>query len=152
ELDEKTKSCEGKVDVKLVPLRSQFDEVRLDAAQMSIADVRTGNRKLDYHLTGETLFVDLGKAYGLNNTLNLTVDYKFSSPQKGLYFIVPDSGYPKLQRLVWSNGEAEENHFWFPCYDYPNDMSTSEMIVTVNENWTAISNGKLLDVKHDAKH
>jgi aminopeptidase N len=26
------------------------------------------------------------------------------------------------------------------------------MIVTVDENWTAISNGKLLDVKHDAKN
>ncbi|HEV8539437.1 MAG TPA: M1 family aminopeptidase, partial [Bacteroidota bacterium] len=126
-----------------------FDEVRFDAADMKITDARLDGKRLEYHHTGETLAVTLDKMYGLSDTLNFTVAYDLSSPQKGLYFIIPDSGYPKQQRLVWSNGETEENHFWFPCYDFPNEMSTSEMIVTVNENWTAISNGKLIDVKRD---
>ncbi|MBI1805537.1 MAG: HEAT repeat domain-containing protein, partial [Ignavibacteria bacterium] len=58
---------------------------------------------------------------------------------------------PNKQWQVWSQGEAEDNHYWFPCYDYPNDMATSEMIVTVNDNFTAISNGKLIEVKKDSK-
>jgi len=151
EIDEKTKTCVGSVSMKFVPLRPQFDVVRIDAAQMSITDVRMGNQRLEYHHDAETLSVALGKVYGLEDTLNLTISYNISSPQKGLYFIVPDSGYVKQQRLLWTNGEPEESHFWFPCYDYPNDMATTEMIATVTEKWTAISNGKLLEVKHDAK-
>ena len=151
EIDEKEKSCVGEAGIKLVPLQPQFDILRLDAAQMSISEVRMGSKRLEYHHTGDTLFVALDKVYGLRDTLDMTVAYSVSSPQKGLYFIAPDSGYPKQQRQVWSNGETEENHFWFPCYDYPNDMSTSEMIVAVNENWTAISNGKLLEVKRDPR-
>ena len=151
DIDDKAKSCEGEATITFVPLRSQFDVVQFDAAQMTINDVRMNNQRLEYHHQGETLSVNLGKVYGLADTLSVTIRYILSSPQKGLYFIVPDSGYPKQQRLLWSNGEPEENHSWFPCYDYPNDMATSEMIVTVNEDWTAISNGKLMSVKHDAK-
>src|SRR5258707_3758639 len=151
EIDEKAKTCSGEVSIRLVPVRPQFDTVRLGSAQMSISEVRLGTSRLEHHLAGETLYVALGKSYTMRDTLNLTVAYNLTNPQKGLYFIEPDSGYPKQQRLLWSNGEAEESHFWFPCYDYPNDMSTSEMIVTVNEKWKAISNGKLLEEKHEAK-
>ena len=59
-----------------------------------------------------------------------------------------------LERIggVWSQGEAEDNHFWFPCYDYPNDMSTSEMVVTVNDRFTAISNGRLVAIEGEDFH
>ncbi len=151
EIDEKAKTCKGDASIKLVPLRSQFTQVRLDAAEMMISKVLVDGKLVDHHEAGETLFVDLGNMYGLRDTLNLTVAYAVSSPKQGLYFIKPDSGYPKKQWQVWSNGEAVENHFWFPCYDFPNDKATSEMIVTVNENWTAISNGRLIDVRRDPK-
>ena len=151
DIDDKAKSCEGEATITFVPLRPQFDAVQFDAAQMTVRNVRMSDQRLEFHHVGESLFVSLGKAYGLNDTLRVTVVYDIKSPQKGLYFIDPDSGYAQQQRLLWSNGEPEENHFWFPCYDYPNDMATSEMIVTVNENWTAISNGKLMGVKQDAK-
>src|SRR5205807_1399889 len=36
--------------------------------------------------------------------------------------------------------------YWFPCYDSPNDKSTSEVLITVEEGFLAISNGKLLSV------
>ena len=149
EINEKEKTCEGDVSITFVPLRAQFDQLRLDAAEMKITHARLESKKLNYELRGESLFVDLDKVYGLDDTLTLTVSYAISSPRKGLFFIRPDSGYPNKQWQVWSNGESEDNHYFFPCYDFPNDKATSEMIVTVNEKWTAISNGKLLEVKRD---
>jgi aminopeptidase N len=151
-VDLKEKSCTGSATITLVPLRTQLDTVMLDAAELSIGQVTVGRKVLDFRLAGETLFVGLDKPYGLHDTLNLTVAYSVSNPKKGLYFITPDSGYPLRQRQVWSQGEAEDNHFWFPCYDFPNDKATSEMIVTVDDRYTAISNGKLLEVKRDEKH
>jgi aminopeptidase N len=150
-LDEKTKTCVGEVNIKLIPLRPQFDLVRLDAADMTIKRVMLGNLPMDFQHTGETLSVNLNKMYGLHDTVNLTVAYSVASPKKGLYFMTPDSGYAKKQWQIWSNGETEENHFWFPCYDFPNDRATSEMVATVRDNWTVVSNGKLLEVTRDAK-
>jgi len=150
-IDEKAKKCEGDVSIRLIPLRPIFDEVELDAAEMQISKVNLGLKQLNFTHEGETLVVALDKPYGLTDTLNLTISYSVTSPKKGLYFVTPDSGYPNKQYQAWTQGEAEDNHYWFPCYDFPNDFATSEMIVTVNDRFTTISNGKLLDMKKNAK-
>ena len=45
---------------------------------------------------------------------------------------------------AWTQGEDEDSRYWFPCYDYPNNRRTSEVIATVPENFTAVSNGALI--------
>lgn len=151
DIDEKTKVCRGDVSISFVPLRSSFAFVDFDAAEMAIDRVQLNGQSVEFKHHGDTLTIDLGKEYGLRDTLSVNIHYVVTSPKQGLYFVRPDSGYAKKQWQIYSNGETTENHHWFPCYDFPNDMATSEMIVTVNENWTAISNGKLIDVKKDAK-
>ena len=32
---------------------------------------------------------------------------------------------------VWSQGQDEDSRFWFPCFDYPNEKQTTEVIATV---------------------
>ncbi|MCH9032418.1 MAG: HEAT repeat domain-containing protein, partial [candidate division Zixibacteria bacterium] len=46
---------------------------------------------------------------------------------------------------LWSQGETHESRHWFPCWDFPNDRQTSEMIVTIPDHMIAISNGELVD-------
>ncbi len=151
EIDEKAKTCAGTAAITLTPLRTQFDAVLLDAAEMNIATVTLRGKQLEFTHPGDTLAVTLDKAYGLSDTLTLEVAYAVHSPRKGLYFVQPDSGYPLKQWQVWSQGEQEDNHYWFPCYDFPNDKATSEMIATVREPLVAVSNGRLVDTKHDAR-
>jgi len=146
-VDELAKSCEGEVSVKLIPLRPQFSEIVLDAANMVIKSTRLGMKTVNFTHRNDSLFVGLDNSYGLDDTLTLTVSYAVTSPEKGMYFIEPDSGYPAKPIQVWTQGEAEDNHYWFPCYDSPNDMASSEMIVTVNDRFTAVSNGKLISVR-----
>ena len=45
---------------------------------------------------------------------------------------------------AWTQGEDEDSRYWFPCYDYPNSRPTSEVIATVPEKFTAVSNGALI--------
>ncbi|MBI4546363.1 MAG: HEAT repeat domain-containing protein [Ignavibacteriae bacterium] len=151
EIDEKAKTCTGDVIIKFLPLRPEFEMLQLDAAKMSISTVKMRNKTLEFFHVGETLTVAMDKPYSFLDTLDVVVSYSVTSPKKGLYFIQPDSGYPDKQWQVWSQGESEDNHHWFPCYDSPNDMATSEMVVTVKDNFTAISNGKLLGVKRHPK-
>ncbi len=150
-IDPARKFCSGTATIDLVPLRPALEELRLDAAELNIKSVALGHKELSFHSVAESLIVDLDKPYGLNDTLAISVSYSVASPRKGLYFTAPDSGYPGKQLQAWTQGEPDDNHFWFPCYDFPNDKATSEVIVTVRDSFTVISNGRLVDVARDSK-
>lgn len=147
----KAKTLKGNLTVTLVPLRSELSSVLLDAAAMEIREVKKGKTPLRFTHTGDSLLIALDRPYGFRDTLRLTISYSVTSPPKGLYFVEADSSYPERDWCVWTQGEAEDNHYWFPCYDFPNDRATSEMICTVEDPYTAISNGRLLSVEKDAK-
>ena len=147
-----TSTCDGEVSIKFVPLRPNLNEIVLDAGEMIIKSARLEMKAVNFEHRNDSLIVDLENIYGLDDTLTLTVMYGVKSPRKGMYFIKSDSGYSKQRNQVWTQGEAEDNHFWFPCYDFPNDMATSEMIVTVNDKYTAISNGKLINYKKNPQN
>src|ERR1039458_9381335 len=53
-------------------------------------------------------------------------------------------------RQIWSQGEPENNHFWFPSFDHPNDFVTTEVIATVQDPLQVISNGHLVEKKRHA--
>ncbi|HET9529910.1 MAG TPA: M1 family aminopeptidase, partial [Blastocatellia bacterium] len=80
--------------------------------------------------------------------VTIAISYS-ATPRKGLTFITPNESDPKRPYQIWSQGESETNHYWFPCYDYPNDKATSEMIATVDEKFQVISNGTLASVRPD---
>lgn len=82
-----------------------------------------------------------------DDTVTIRVQYS-CRPSKGLFFIQPDVSYPDNPRQIWTQGQAENNRHWFPCYDYPNDKATSEVRMTVDSTLTTISNGLLLS--HEA--
>ena len=147
--DVKGKTCKGEASIRLVPLRPNLDEIDLDAAELAISRVLLDDSRLEFNQSGDTLAVALGRPYGIRDTLTLGITYSVASPKRGLYFIQPDSGYPNSQWQAWSQGEQEDNHYWFPCYDHPNDLATSEVIATVDDNFTAVSNGKLVSVHLD---
>jgi aminopeptidase N len=153
-LDERQKTVDGKVTTKFAPLRSNLNEFVLDAAEMKIKRVYLPDgRELRFYFDtlAQKLKIYLDRSYSFKDTLSVIVEYFVSNPRKGLYFIQPDSAYPDKPYQIWSQGEPEDNHYWFPCYDFPNDKATSELIATVKKNFVVISNGKLLSVSDDAK-
>ena len=150
-VDEVRERIEGTVGMTVVPLKPLLGlDVDADAASMTIGSVRlrkAGGETLvlGHRLRGESLTITLPQVMTPADTLSLLIAYA-CTPRNGLHFIRPDSLYPDLPAQVWSQGEMQDNHFWFPCYDYPNDKATCEMHVTVNEKLVAISNGALLEV------
>src|SRR5207247_8184813 len=68
-------------------------------------------------------------------------------PEKGMYFIKPDSLFPNKRYEVWTQGEGEDNRYWFPSYDYPNDKATTETFITLDKQYVTLSNGNLLSIK-----
>jgi aminopeptidase N len=148
--DHRAKKVSGNVSIRLTPLSGPLDSVLLDAVDMEIRDVRLSDgRTLEFHERSPWLSIRLDRTYAFGETLAVSIDYA-CSPAKGLYFVYADSGGGRHDQ-IWSQGEDMDNHYWFPCYDYPNDKATSEVIGTVGGDWTLLSNGRLVGESYDRK-
>jgi aminopeptidase N len=138
----------GRVTTTLRALRSGFDSVVLDAG--GLLDIRSvaasnGKTALRWEHVRDSLIVYLERDRTLGDTVRFTVEYQGRVQNgRGLTFIAADSLPPARPRQLWSQGEAMDNHLWFPTYDFPNDKATWEMVVTVPAGYTAVSNGALV--------
>jgi aminopeptidase N len=137
---------DGIATTTLTPINDGLTVVTFDAVDLEVSDVTNGSGlALEYRTIGAKLEIDLERAYQSAETLSVVITYTAHPHEKGLYFVRPDEGYPNKRLQVWSQGEMEESRYWFPCWDFPNDKLTSEMIVTVDNGFKAISNGALID-------
>src|SRR4029077_19618386 len=144
-------SFDGRVTTTLVALRPGLDSVILDAGKgltvTRIVDVTvraTHALPLRFAAHGDTLVVYPARALAFHDTLRFTVEYHARVDNgRGLTFIRPD-GLEHRPQQIWSQGEDENNHFWFPTYDYPNDKATWELVATVPAEYTVVSNGRLV--------
>ncbi len=140
--------------ITLKPLHSGFRRFYLDSTGLTITRVRlvtagAPSRRLGHFLCHSRLWITLKRSYPAGAPIKVRIVYH-GFPRTGLFFVNPTRHYPHWPREVYSQGEPELNHFWFPCWDYPNDMSASETITTVPAGEIVVSNGRLVRVTHDA--
>ena len=150
-IDDQKKMVAGKVTTRLVPFLSNFETIEFDAEEMNFKQITMGKQDLKFDVQPKALVIHLDRKYSFTDTLTVTTDYS-CTPRKGLYFVQPDSGYPNKPWQIWTQGEDMDNHFWIPCYDFPNDKATSEVIATVPDKYVLVSNGKLISVKENKKN
>jgi len=141
----------GVATEKIVPLREDYRDITLNATGMTINKVVMNHKSLNYSYDGKELIIKLDKSYGLNDTLTYSVTYS-TIPKKGIFFVSPDSAYPNRTPEIWSQSEEEDAQYWYPCHDYPDDFSTSDITATVPEDWVVVSNGILSKVRTDRKN
>lgn len=123
-----------------------FSEITLDAVDLQLEAVRDGRgRDLVYTYLDRKLTVRFPKP--IATAEELVIAYRVERPSHGLYFIGPMPGDPKVEWMLWSQGEDEEARHWIPCHDAPHERMTTEMIVTSDAKHTVISNGELLSVR-----
>src|SRR5262249_47175755 len=155
---------EGAAVFTLSPMNDGLTHFELDIAEMAIKSVTltavekrgTGDlpkssgppgdrpvsqlaRRLEIETHPEKLVIELDRPYARNEQLTIEIAYS-CAPRKGLFFVEPDESYPNKPRQIWSQGENEDAHWWFPCHDVTNQKMTTEMIVTVKSNFFALSN------------
>jgi aminopeptidase N len=145
-LDLDNKRIKGNVSHTFTPLNDGLTAFDLDAVELDIASVRSNGAELRHSLADGRLHIDLTSPRNMGEESTVTVEFS-GSPRRGLYFIGPDGSYPWKRLEAWTQGEDEDSRHWFPCYDYPNEMATSETHVSVREPFIVISNGELRGVE-----
>jgi aminopeptidase N len=149
----------GTATITFAPLNANLRRVEFDAAYMTFNSVKLASGtplKFETDAKNEKLRITLDRAYQPANIITVVIDYHTNGTAvggglpgfgRGLAFIKPRADDPNRPRQIWSQGESEYNHYWFPCFDHPNDFATSEMIATVDKPLMVISNGRLLETR-----
>ncbi|MFO7980563.1 MAG: M1 family aminopeptidase [Candidatus Aminicenantes bacterium] len=151
DLDIESKSFEGRSTVTLSSLQDDLDKIILDAEDFLVQEVRDNwGRALSFEQTETKLTIELNRKYDYGEKTSVTVTYQSEpeihqsgEPKKGLRFYEATDDYPAL---VASDSWPDGVHHWFPCFDYPNDKATNEIIATVKEPNKVCANGHLVQV------
>ncbi|MEB3250010.1 MAG: M1 family metallopeptidase [Merismopediaceae bacterium] len=139
-------SFQGICCLTLQPIRPGINQLILDAVNLRIDLVLIKNMSQSFDYDGEKLTVYLLQALA-QDAIDLEIHYHVHQPQRGLYFIAPDDHYPQKATQVWTQGEDEDSRYWFPCFDYPGQLATSEIRLEVPKPYKAISNGNLIQIE-----
>ncbi|MCL4523534.1 MAG: hypothetical protein M1451_06435, partial [Acidobacteria bacterium] len=144
--DTAQKKIIGEVTHTLSALRAGVTALEFDSVDLTIQSVTVGGKSAKFETTPAKLRVTLSKPSAAGEKYTVAIRYE-GRPKKGLYFILPDKNYPDRPTQVWTQGEAEDTRFYVPIYDYPDDRTATEMILTVPAKWVTVSNGRLVSVK-----
>jgi aminopeptidase N len=135
----------GQVTHTLSVLRDGLRQIEFDSVDLTISSVRVNGKDAHFTTDGAGLHVDLPSPSKAGENYEVRIAYE-GKPKKGLYFVAPDASYPTQPKEIWTQGETEDTRNYIPIYDYPNDRTTTDTILTVPRDWVTISNGKLVSV------
>ncbi len=107
----------------------------LDAADMTVTRAARDGEACRFvtHAAGVDVLLDPPLEPGAEAAITLWFEAR---PSLGLYFVGGES--PQ----AWTQGAMEDHHHWFPCFDAPQHLVTSEVSATVPRTYLALSNGE----------
>ncbi len=161
ELDIAQLTIAGTCKIRLRPVRDGISDLTLDAVNLRIDSVSIYDRieakpdpdkaKAKFDYDGEFLKIYLNAPTQADVPIEIAIDYAAEQPQRGIYFVQPTEHQPHKPTQVWTQGEDEDSRYWFPCFDYPGQLATSEIRIRVPKDLMVISNGELIEVKEHKK-
>ncbi|MHB1686771.1 MAG: M1 family aminopeptidase [Ignavibacteriaceae bacterium] len=138
----------GKEEFTFSPLKNNFDSLIFDAKTIKVSSVKLNGVNLSFSQTKQNVFIKLDKNYNAGDSITVQIDYT-AFPTDGLFFFKPSKEFPTMRYNIWSQGEDTGNRYWYLAYDLPDDKLTSEIITTVPDSLTVISNGDLVFVNEN---
>jgi len=146
----------GKATLTLKPYFYENNKLVLDAKGFKFNKITlAGNSTpLKFENDGQQVEIELPRVYKRTEEIKVFLDYVATpradggsqaiTADKGLYFINPRNEEEGKPQQIWTQGETESNSKWFPTIDKPNERTTQEIYVTVQDKFETLSNGLLI--------
>jgi aminopeptidase N len=144
--DEQARTFDAVVTNTVAPLADGTRSLWFDCQGLQVRSVAVDGDPATFRLEANKLHVDLGRAFGKGQKLDIQVRYG-GKPTGGLYFVHERDAWPARSSMVYSKGEPEYNRQWLVTYDFPDDKATSECWISCKPGYTAVSNGVLAGVE-----
>lgn len=155
----------GKAYLDISAYALPVKKINLDAVNFDIHTVKMTDVKgedIAYNYDGKVLSIELNKELRREDKIRVYIDYTAKPAEaesggsmaimsdNGLYFINPRGENPRKPQQIWTQGETESNSKWFPTYDKPNERTTQEMYVTVEDKYEILTNGTRKSAKKNS--
>ncbi len=148
-VDPMKKTMGGLCQTTVEPIDKPVTSIFFAAEDLKIEKVTTSGQALSFEEQAKGVTVQLGKSLAKGEKLTVELTYRTLTPKLGIYFTGPTPFYTDKPYQVWTQGQDDDSHHWFPVAeaDHPNHKMTSEVVVTVPKGFTGLSNGALLSEK-----
>ena len=161
-LDWEKQQLHGIATLQVKPHFYPQHELVLDIKSCNIQNVflvyNMKKKQLPHTYNMRQLILKLDKTYTKEETITVEINYTTKSKSdideskkrlrlggdQGLYFVNYNTLSNEKAQQLWTQGEPNNNSYWFPTIDAPNQRSTQEVYITVEENFKTISNGMLV--------
>lgn len=157
----------GKATLTLTPYFYATNELVLDAKGMTIysaalLDSSDKAAGLNFEYDSLQLTIELPEKLERTDTIRIAIEYlakpneltsggsKAINDDKGLYFINPFGRDKVKPQQIWTQGETEASSCWFPTIDAPNEKTSQEVKITVDNQFQTLSNGVLVSSTKNA--
>ncbi|WP_349828392.1 M1 family metallopeptidase [Brevibacterium litoralis] len=137
----------GQARIRLTGL-TRTNALRFDFSGLRVSKVRVGGKKAGFAHTGRQLTVRPSGGLDAGQELTVTIDYGgVPEPHEGLW---GDVGWEELTDGALVAGQPDGAGTWFPCNDHPGDKATHSIAVSVDGDYTVVSNGRLVSRRRKA--
>lgn len=143
-LDVEKEVLQGHCYITLNPIRDGITTLELNAVDMEISKVCVDGLPQKFDYSGEKIVIYLTVPTVVETPMLIDITYKVETPKLGITFVKPTKDYPDRPVQIWTQGEPEQSRYWYPCFDYPLQICTSEIRVEVPNPLITVSNGKLI--------
>ena len=134
----------GAVTINAKPDSAAINNFFLDLYdEMNVDSLLLNGSPTSYTHLNNKLNIDLDALYNVGEEFSIIVYYHGTPVNDGFgTFVFTTHGSNKP--VMWTLSEPYGSSEWYPCKDTPADKAdSSDMWITVSENYTAVSNGTL---------
>jgi len=150
----------GKAELTLEPYFYPAQFLSLDAKGFEIQRIAmkrgASKKSLDYTYDDKIIKIDLEREFLRGERYEIYIEY-IARPNsllekkiikdpnnQGLFFRNADKSNPAKMRQIFTQGETEQSSCWFPTIDSPNERTSQEVFITIEDDLVSLSNGKLV--------
>jgi aminopeptidase N len=111
----------------------------LDQVALDIESVTVDGDAASFRTPGETLVIEMPDRLERGGQAEVAIQYA-ATPRKGLHFRDVVRGSPDSYPEVWTQGQSNDNRYWFPAWDHPNERFDYTGRVTGPDGWKIYTN------------
>jgi aminopeptidase N len=127
----------GFTELRLAPITDGLSSIELDAVGLTINKVSdSAGSPLEHVYDGRTISIRFPVPIRRGTAVKVSIEYEAVRPKVGVYWAA-------RRHVVWTQGKAEDNRYWLPTYDSPDDRTTWEFFVRTKSGERAFAVGAL---------
>ena len=131
-----------------------LNSIILHSKGLIIDKILCGNSNLKFELNNFKEQLKIYNSFKSKDTNSVVIYYHYDSKyrrlenRKGFYYFRKNDNV--IENIAYTMSEPSDARCWYPCWDEPNDKFLADIYIRVNKDYSAASNGLLINIHNDS--